>query len=120
MKVIDLSNTIANGEEVPKKIKYDDEEFVFTGYNSASKNYNNELEDLFEVLDGSMLNDEVEIIEEEKKIPGKLNLYYHINNDVEEETGETTFNDLCDIIGNLRKHEDTINSIIDYLKSKGE
>ncbi len=102
MKVIDLLNKIANGEEVPKKIKYDDEEFVFTGYNSASKNYNNELEDLFEVLDGSMLNDEVEIIEE-KKIPEKLNKqHFHKKQ---------------------RQLANKINEIIDYLdylKSKGD
>ncbi len=102
MKVIDLLNKIANGEEVPKKIKYDDEEFVFTGYNSASKNYNNELEDLFEVLDGSMLNDEVEIIEE-KKIPQKLNKqHFHKKQ---------------------RQLANKINEIIDYLdylKSKGD
>lgn len=100
MKIIELLNKIANGEEVPKKIKYYDEEFVFTGYDSASKNYNGELNDLFEVLDGSVLNDTIEILEEEKKIPEKI--YYH-GDDAEKRI----------IIGKL-------DEIIDYLKSKGE
>lgn len=71
IKIIDLLCLISVGEEVPKKIKFEDEIFQFTGYNSASKNYNNELEDLFQVLDGSMLNDEAEILddEEDKDIP---------------------------------------------------
>ena len=71
IKIIDLLCLISNYEEVPSKIKYEDEIFTFSGYNSASKNYKNELEDLFEVLDGSMLNDEVEILddEEDKDIP---------------------------------------------------
>lgn len=68
MKVIDLLNKIANGEEVPKKIKFHDLEFKF-----RNKGYYCELEDKFEPL-GSiyildlMLKDKVEIIEEDKKI----------------------------------------------------
>lgn len=116
----ELLGMIKDGK-APKKFKYDTHEWIYNYESSAYCNGKGlEFEDYMN--DGLIkyLNDTVEILEEEKKIPGKLNLYYHINNDVEEETGETTFNDLCDIIGNLRKHEDTINSIIDYLKSKGE
>lgn len=69
MKVIDLLNKIANGEEVPKKIKvgsdlwnYDDE----IDYKAEDdRGY------LFEVhtrLNEEDLNEEVEIIEEDKKI----------------------------------------------------
>ena len=107
MKIIDLLNKIANGEVVPKKIKYNGEEFQFTGYDSASKNYNNELEDLFEVLDGSMLNDEVEIIEEpqEHKIPKKLDYKYR---------------NLYGRISQCKQSEipiiDKINEILDYLE----
>jgi hypothetical protein len=64
MKVIDLLNKIANGEEVPKYIKY--------------RNWNNNSfdkmlvckENIFYKLDQLeiYLNDEVEIIEEDKEI----------------------------------------------------
>lgn len=103
MKIIELLNKIANREVVPEKIKYNGEEFQFTGYDSASKNYNNELEDLFEVLDGSMLNDEVEIIEpQEHKIPEKLSFILHDDNIVEIPSNEMLMN--------------KINKIIDYLE----
>ena len=62
MKVIDLLNRIANGEEVPKKTKIkqwennvEDEDLE---YELFDRLYNEDFE----------LNDEVEIIEEDKKI----------------------------------------------------
>ena len=120
MKVIDLLNKIANSEEVPKKIKYNDEEFVFTSYNSASKNYNNELEDLFEVLDGSMLNDEVEIIEK-RKIPEKLG-YFDLTKDKNEkdENGDNLELRYTGVADTFDDVYEKINEIIDYLESKGE
>ena len=75
MKVIDLFNKIANGEEVPRKIKYRDNIYVYTddGYR-----YDDGLQVLWLVNDiniddvdkkGEMvLNKEIEIIEEDKKI----------------------------------------------------
>lgn len=71
MKVIDLLNNIANGEEVPKKIKY-----LTTIYTLRSNlNYYEEDKDstfknglYYQFIGGSRLNDEVEIIEEDKKI----------------------------------------------------
>lgn len=77
MKVIDLLNKIANGEEVPKKIKYNDLIYVAKG---------NGIEDFVDYCNDEdewcfnhyvryeNLNDEVEIIEEEKKIPEKLDI----------------------------------------------
>lgn len=69
MKVIDLLNKIANGEEVPKRIKYryhiyeyeDGYDFVCDDLEHPyfAENYCNDYEDL---------NSEVEIIEEDKKI----------------------------------------------------
>jgi len=127
MKVIDLLNKIANGEEVPKKIKYCDEMFGFTGYNSASKNYNNELEDLFEILDGSMLNDEVEILEEEKKIPEKLENEKEFYAYTRYEENKDEIDKFLYILKAINLAEEkidnlnnSINSIIDYLKSKGD
>ena len=67
MKVIDLLNKIANGEEVPKKIKWGEfelewEELGFHDYKFLGTG--NHL--LFQGFATSVLNDEVEIIEEKK------------------------------------------------------
>lgn len=69
MKVIDLLNKIANGEEVPKRIKYryhiyeyeDGYDFVCDEleHRYFAENYCNDYEDL---------NSEIETIEEDKKI----------------------------------------------------
>ena len=61
IKIIDLLNKIANGEEVPKKIKWDNDEWEY----GVSKNYYSDYEDLFTAIDGSNLTDEVEILDEE-------------------------------------------------------
>jgi hypothetical protein len=75
MKVIDLLNKIANGEEVPKKIRisfYDEgtpEIYNFT-YNKNIKQYEDEDDfTLSSALNITLiLNEEVEVIEEDKKI----------------------------------------------------
>ena len=65
MKVIDLLNKIANGEKIPKKIKYKNIEYEYEdiGYYNKQRGY------LFDgyYVDG-ILNDEVEILDEEDKI----------------------------------------------------
>ena len=76
MKVIDLLNKIANGEEPPKKIKYQDEEYILNKIcledNKTHIDYylkGRELllfEDIINIV--LTLNEEVEIIEEDKKI----------------------------------------------------
>ena len=75
MKVIDLLNKIANGEEVPKKIKWNDD-ILF--YDKDSKDYCYEKDDVYTMFEdyvtSKILNDEVEIIEEPKKIE---KLYFH-------------------------------------------
>lgn len=73
IKVIDLLNKIANGEEVPYKVKYNG--IIFT-YNSSNKqglkyvDLNKENEVFYRYLTGvvNKLTDEVEIIEEQEKI----------------------------------------------------
>lgn len=62
MKIIDLLNKIAKSEEVPKKIKWNDDEYSYV--NDTCKNYANDYEDFMSVVDGACLNDEIEIIEE--------------------------------------------------------
>lgn len=69
MKVIDLLNKIANGEEVPKKVKY---KTHYWEYKEEAKDYkDNEDDYVFSCSNydiTAMLDNEVEIIEEDKKI----------------------------------------------------
>ena len=110
MKVIDLLNKIANGEEVPKKFKikgscfkdlYFEYDEKYECYDLIGENFKNGCY----VFDYGELNDEVEIIEdkeekEEKKIPEKLDKqHFHKKQ---------------------RQLANKINEIIDYLKNKGE
>lgn len=69
MKIIELLNKIANGEEVPKKIKIKDEIWVYD--DDIDYKTSDDSGYLFEVytrLNKDDLNEEVEIIEEDKKI----------------------------------------------------
>ena len=83
MKVIDLLNKIANGEEIPTKIKWCDVPFI---YDKDKLDYvNNGYFSLFRHDDNSnltkMLNDEVEIIEDIPKKNKKIEYFddYKIN-----------------------------------------
>lgn len=139
MQIIDLLNKIANGEEVPTTIKYQDnyynlirkynenwEEYEF-GYKNLNGGYLNIWRD-------NVLNDEVEILEEEKEIPEK-----HINNygdliilgqqdnwlEPTIETDQKINAQLNPYVfeainENFKDIENKIYEIIDYLKSKGE
>ena len=131
IKVIDLLNKIANGEEVPKRIKYKDEIRDYSDGDkdyccSGSKNYFL----FFDVLHKGTgakfkkaLNDEVEIIEE-KKIPEKLEKYYYYLDDGS--NSDNYFENILKLSGNgaseITEAEsfmiDKINEIIDYLESK--
>ena len=112
MKVIDLLNKIANGN-IPKRIIYD--EYVYQ-WNNIIKNYEREV-DIDTTLNWDYiaiecLNEPVEILEEEKKIPEKLDI--QLNSDDENKVNCYRATNLeCDLAYK-------INSIIDYLKSKGE
>lgn len=69
MKIIDLLNKIANGEEIPKKIKVDNR-FYYEydeniDYKSKDGTY---LFDAYIQINKKDMNMEVEIIEEDKKI----------------------------------------------------
>lgn len=108
MKVIDLLNIIANGEEVPKKVFYKTGG-EYTGgyywkYDESCRDYKDKAGDYvfnagnYHVID--MLNMEVEIIEEDKKIE-KINAKY---------TSQ---------VGKLEL-ANKIDEIIDYLNQKGK
>jgi hypothetical protein len=115
MKVIDLLNKIANKEEVPKKIevfgytffRYEDEWSHFYYYATADKE-----DELMEQLNSTNdLNDEVEIIEEEKeisKITMRAGLVGSIENkivnlDINIMAVEDKINELIDVVNELKK-----------------
>ena len=68
MKVIDLLNKIANGEEVPKKIKKNWEyEYKYDGFRNEYHYMNHENKRFDEEwLIFSIINDEIEILDEEE------------------------------------------------------
>lgn len=118
MKVIDLLNKIANGEEVPNKIKvYDGEEEFSFEYNPFDTKYENEAgNDMFEIMANwkPVFNYTVEIIEEDNKIE---KLDHLIGYDIRQfkdlrEYVEVTTNDL---FGKTNKIIDKINEIIDKI-----
>ena len=105
MKVIDLLNKIANGEEVPEKVSINAgihgvDTWVYDEHYEDYKNGAN-----IYLLDSGMttnhLNDEVEIIEEDKKIEKLWFSLYEMER-VNEEV--------------LSKIEKKINEIIDYIE----
>lgn len=79
IKIIDLLNKIANGEELPEEIRF--ENYIYI-WRDIQKDYfceqiNHSLESIIgEYLFGN-LNLEVEIIEEDKEIEKIDNAYYH-------------------------------------------
>jgi hypothetical protein len=99
MKIIDLLNKIANGEEVPEYVQY---------YNMLQDKLDTMMvckENIYYKLSNLeiQINSRVEPVEEEKKIPEKLNKQHFHNRQ--------------------RQLANKINKIIDYLdyiKSKGE
>ena len=123
IKIIDLLNKIANDEKVPEKIKYNNKIWEYYVYTNDYKGEDIWLfEELFEYRRTiEFINDEVEIIEEQKKI-NKIRIDYNsINIDKAFETGTTTFfrekdieifqclsskiNELIDEINNLKEND---------------
>jgi hypothetical protein len=128
MKIIDLLNKIANGEEVKAKLKFKLGDIIITYY--GQDNYYHTPEYNIEYIDKECithdftlemliksLNDEVEIIEEEKKIPEKLKWNEKSQHNVVADNTKKTLEHLLSRSEQLKK---SINEIIDYLKSKGE
>ena len=112
LKVIDLLNMISRGEEVPNKIKYCRTIFYYDDnsrdYISVSNEFNSGGISICKYIFGGDLNDEVEILEEEKKIPERLfNCCMHTDNE------EIKF-----LIQNINDFADKWNELIDYLESK--
>ena len=120
IKLIDLLNKIANGEEVPKKFEVNGRiwewnvhsykcelhsEFSVTGLRYDLSNLNDEIKILdIEYLNNDLGDKLIKPFLEEKKIPEKL------NEDFNQHCNEYLY----------KKIEDKVNEIIDYLKSKGD
>lgn len=110
MTVIQLLNKIANGEEVPQKVLYDENEYSFVRRNRLFAKYIREPFDArvpyYLFTDVWSVYDEVEILEEPKGIPEKLSFVLHGDDIAEIPSNELLMN--------------KINEILDYLESKGE
>ena len=109
IKIIDLLNKIANGEEVPKKIKYEKDTYIhIDNYCYYCEDTNLILSDRI-FAEYSKLNDEVEILEETKKIEKiarcdsiKMTHYGELYKPTEnEEILRIKINELIDEINNL-------------------
>ena len=101
MKVIDLLNKIANGEEVPEKIKWGIHifEWYAYNYNEVQPSNGKYLEDYID-FDENYLTDEVEIIEENKKIE---KLKFTGNGDTDYVSVIPKINEIIDKINEMEK-----------------
>lgn len=109
MKIIDLLNKIANGEEVPLKIKYPNKEKEYI-YDLNIQDYRCDDTLIFNTLFSKyrtnfFINDEVEIIEEDKKIE-KLNKDRYAGTDLDI-TGDMfdKINELIDKVNSLENNK---------------
>ena len=119
IKIIDLLTKIANGEEVPKKIKWENIIYAYSEYDKDYLEYpfsNEEYKGLFDMRDNILtqfLNDEIEIIEEPKKIEKiarcdsiKMTHYGELYKPTEnEEILRIKINELIDEINNLKEND---------------
>lgn len=124
MKIIDLLNKIANGEEVPKKIKCDGSIYDYEFQNTITGAYeyrNNYGQCIMNNMAGHLyltdiLNNEVEIIKEEKeidKIPYHYNLGYI-------DCGDLTREVIEELTKNMNCFTDKINELIDEINKLKE
>ena len=109
----ELLGMIKDGK-APKKIRYNNIILYYDNDNYDYFKYHGDylFRQLFYMnLTNEFLNYQVEILEEEKEIPEKLNIHYDKENRFQVKVdGKTTTEVIC-----LK-----INELIDYLKSKGD
>ena len=89
MKVIELLIKAANGEELPKKIRWGTNEFIYDGCDYIHTEFGTKFLNRLEI-NNLYLDDEIEIIEEDKEI---------------EEAKIKTFEDTGEAVTILRVHE---------------
>lgn len=118
MKIIDLLNKIANGEEVPRQVDYYDITYTYNGDCYVSNEGELLLDHIEELT--RCLNEEIEIIEEDKKIEkiemdylyknfegNKINIYERLDKNFVEiervlEIVTNTINELIDEVNKLK------------------
>ena len=101
MKIIDLLNKIAKGEEVPEKIKFKGEEYMFYGINYTTPSEHKALHRRIEL---NNLNDEVIVIEEEKEIEKIKELPIKLFHN-KQKILANKLNELIDVINDMRDKE---------------
>lgn len=114
IKIIDLLNMISKCEEVPNKIKYS---YTTFNFDKDMEMYDSDLMhgDLLSYIDGSNLNDEVEIIEEDKeikkieKLENKIDSSFENANYSERMRLTEIVNKLNEIIDEINKLKENIN-----------
>ena len=118
MKIIDLLNKIANGEEVPK--------FWWNGcIHEVQKEYGTNKYSIFDTyckkykkIELEDLNEEIKFLEEEKKIPER------VPNAEVFEVPKLNNMELSNIAltnkADIKLIKETLNEVLDYLKSKGD
>lgn len=116
MKIIDAINKINNEEKFKFRLLSDGDIYKYIGGSLYNETVG---ERAVWIIDNKWLNEEVEIIEEEKKIPEKLEdrakfQYSEIPTWLEKKEIIKVINE------NFEKHQKAIYELIDYLKSKGE
>lgn len=108
MKIIDLLVKISQGEKMPKKIKY--EGYVWEYDKVAKDYYRNDIDEeyiylfqeLFKKETGFLINNEVEIIEEPKKIEHCLKSDRFLCDKAEIEHLRTKIDELIDEVNKLK------------------
>ena len=100
MKIIDSLIKIANGEEVPKKIRYADEIFTFDNKTYVSEDGEDLFSDMYNWLND--LSIKVEIIEEQKEKIKELPIKLFHN---KQKILANKLNELIDVINDMRDKE---------------
>lgn len=123
MKVIDLLNKIANGEEAPKKIKFNGIEWIKDYNNDYKSTHNGEY--LFsdgigvnQIIDGC-----IEITEEKPKkidIIGEMKNQYSIANNYSKDNIQCIVNGFYRIINSLINKNNELTKAVNYLLEKDE
>lgn len=117
MKLIDLLNKIAKGEEVPKKIKIGDDELYFSKYkNTYVFEDGGDLNWCYYVTH-KILNNEVEILEEKPKHIEELDI---VPLDVEYAGLSSTERATRSNVNEIHKKVDELSKAVNYLLDKEE
>ena len=109
IKIIDLLNMRANGEQLPLQIRYKTIIYNLLADNTYQDNNDKEFVNFWGEDINYILNDEIEIIEEDKKIE-KLNLSYFseiisYKMSPQEEQVQDKINELIDEVNKLKENK---------------